>query len=200
MGKLITVIGESGAGKTSLVQSLSKAHTFATAYEGHAEHPFQVLFKQDKKYALPNQIDYLLLRAEQERELRASSQIGLIDGGLDLDFHGFTRLFHSRGLLTDQEFDLCRRFYLHTRGLLPLPDLVVALSASAEIISQRLASRNRINIASAADAASFNSFLEEWLVTLPVDQILRLDVSAEDSGYSRSLPLILARLGSMFNI
>ena len=199
MGKLITVVGASGVGKTTLVHALARTYPFATAYEEHAERPFQELFKQDKRYALANQIDYMLLRAEQEKELRASAQMSLIDGGLDLDFHGFTRLFHSRGLLTDPELVLCRRFYLHTRDLLPLPDLIVALSASEEIISQRLASRNRINIASADDAALFNSFLEEWLVTLPVDQTLRLDVSSEDSGYAQSVPLILARLHSLFN-
>ena len=63
------------------------------------ERPFQALFKQDARYALANQLDYLLFRAEQEKELSASHKIGLVDGGLDLDFHGFTRLFHARGLL-----------------------------------------------------------------------------------------------------
>ena len=92
MNKLIAVIGASSVGKTALVQALAKAHPFATAYEQHAERPFQLLFKNDPRHALANQIDYLLLRAEQEKTLRASLQIGLIDGGLDLDFHGFTRL------------------------------------------------------------------------------------------------------------
>jgi len=93
MNKLIAVVGASGVGKTALVQALSSVYPFATAYEQHAERPFQALFKNDSHYALANQIDYFLLRAEQEKLLRrASARIGLIDGGLDLDFHGFTRL------------------------------------------------------------------------------------------------------------
>src|SRR4030095_6286040 len=99
MSKLISVVGPSGVGKTTFVRTLAQAYPFTTAYEGHAERPFQALFKQDKKYALANQLDYLLLRAEQEKELRASPQIGLLDGGLDLDFHGFRRLFPSPQLI-----------------------------------------------------------------------------------------------------
>ena len=87
----------------------------------------------------------------------------LMDGGLDLDFHGFTRLFHAHGWLSDEEFGLCRRFYEHTRSLLPPPDLIVSLSVSEETISQRLATRSRINIASSEDTVLFNSFVTEWL-------------------------------------
>src|SRR5215212_11777717 len=101
MSKLIAIVGASGVGKTALVSALAKSAAFETAYEQHAERPFQNLFKNDSRYALANQIDYFLLRAQQEKSLRASPQIGLIDGGLDLDFYGFTRLFHCRGLLTD---------------------------------------------------------------------------------------------------
>ncbi len=164
------------------------------AFEQHVGRPFQALFKEDKRYGLANQMDYFLLRAEQERELRASSLIGLVDGGLDLDFHGFTRLFHARGWLSDSEFDLCRRFYELTRQLLPPPDLIVHLTASEEIIRRRLISRQRINIASAEDTALFHSFLEEWLVTVPDKNLLRLDVSNEDLEFTPSLKRILARI------
>ena len=88
--KLIEVVGASGVGKTALVRALAKTGKFTTAYEEHTERPFQALFQNDLRYALANQIDYLLLRAEQETRLRNSPQIGLMDGGLDLDFHAFT--------------------------------------------------------------------------------------------------------------
>lgn len=194
MSKLITIVGASGVGKTALVQALDRAHPFATAYEQHAERPFQALFKQDKKYALANQLDYLLLRAEQEKELRASPRIGLMDGGLDLDFHGFTRLFLHRGLLTEPEYDLCRRVYTIIRESLPAPELIVRLCANEITVADRLAKRNRINIASAEDTALFNSFLEEWLASVPSHQKLDLDVTNESLDYSRSVAMILQRV------
>jgi deoxyadenosine/deoxycytidine kinase len=202
MGKLIAIVGASGVGKTALVHALAKAHPpvlstvegFATAYEEHAERPFQALFKNDSHYALANQIDYLLLRAEQEQRLRASPNIGLIDGGLDLDFHGFTRLFHSRHLLTDSEFDLCRRFYHFVREGLPRPELIVRLQADERTVADRLSTRDRINIASADDTSLFNSYLDEWLGTIPRDKILELDVSNETLEYKRSVDIVLRQI------
>jgi deoxyadenosine/deoxycytidine kinase len=194
MAKLISIVGASGAGKTSLVRALNAKNECALGLESHAERPFQALFKSDPRYALANQIDFLLFRADQERCLRLDSRPALIDGGLDLDFHGFTRLFHTRGWLTNPEFDLLQRFYRHTRELLPPPDLIVHLTASDEAIRTRLASRDRINIATAADASLLATFLDEWLATIPREQILRLDVTNEPADFNRCIPAILARI------
>lgn len=127
MVQLVAVVGPSGVGKTSLARALRAAYPFNVGLEQHAERPFQSLFKSDARYALANQVDYLLLRAEQERGLRRSAETGLVDGGLDQDFHGFTRLFRARNYLREAEFDLCRRLYETIRASQPPPDLVIAL-------------------------------------------------------------------------
>ena len=194
MSKLISIVGVSGVGKTALVQVLAQNKKFNTAYEQHTERPFQALFKQDKKYALPNQIDYFLLRAEQEKDLRAAPQIGLIDGGLDLDFHGFTRLFLSRNLLAETEFDLCRRLYALVRDSLPPPELIVRLVADEGTVASRMSGRQRINIASVEDTALFNSFLDEWLADIPSPQKLEINVTNETMAYKRSIEIIGDRI------
>ncbi len=196
MSKLISIVGASGVGKTALAQALAKTRHFGTAYEQHAGRPFQALFKQDKKYALANQMDYLLLRAEQEKELRNAPQIGLSDSGLDLDFHGFTRLFLRRSLLSQPEFELCRRLYTFIRETLPPPELIVRLNADVETVAGRMSGRRRINIASAADTALFNSFLDEWLADIPSEQKLELDVSNESLEYEQSIRSIHERIRS----
>ena len=194
MNKLISVVGASGVGKTALVQALARTGKFSVAYEQHAERPFQNLLKEDARYALANQIDYLLLRAEQEAALRASPKIGLMDGGLDLDFHGFTRLFHHRRLLTDPEHALCQRVYSFVRAGFPVPDLIVRLNADEGTVARRLSTRERINIASVEDTALFNSFLNEWIANIPSAQLLELDVSEENLDYTKSVNAILKRL------
>ncbi len=194
MGKLIVVVGSTGVGKTALVRALCKQGPFVAGLEEHNERPFQHLFRMDAHYALANQMDYLLLRAEQERHLRQSPQTGLMDGGLEMDFHGFTRLFRARGWLTEAEFDLCKRFYELVRAHQPPPELVIHLTASPEVISRRLAHRKRINVAAADDIPQLASFLDEWLSTLTPERLLRLDVSEDDFGYRRRLPSLLNTL------
>lgn len=197
MNNLVSIVGASGVGKTTLAQALAKTGKFIAAYEQHAERPFQALFKRQVRYALANQVDYLLLRAEQERGLRNDSsgpRIGLMDGGLDLDFHGFTRLFHSRGLLSDPEYDLCRRLYAFIRGSQPAPELFVRLCADEGTISRRLSARDRINIASAEETALFNTYLDEWLASIPSEQVLDLDVTQETLEFEQSVRTILGKL------
>ena len=194
MGRLIAVIGPSGVGETSLVHALGRFGEFALGLEEHAGRPFQHLFERDKEFALANQLDYLLYRAEQERELRVQTRPALVDGGLDQDFHGFTRLFHARGWLDDAGFDLCSRFYAFARSLLPAPDLVVALQASRATIETRLASRKRINIAAAADSQLLTTFLDVWLASLPPQTVLRLDVTTEQLDYTQSARVVMRAL------
>ncbi len=194
MGKIIVVVGNSGVGKTTLCAALSAARPFATGLEQHAERPFQALMAADPpRYALANQVDYLLLRAEQERALRDGELPGLIDGGLDLDFHAFTRLFHARGYLSDAEFALCARLYGSLRALLDPPDLILRLAAPLPVVEARYAHRGRpLEIARRDDLALMERFIAEWLAAVPDIPLITIDAAADDYCSPAALAALLA--------
>jgi deoxyadenosine/deoxycytidine kinase len=194
--KLITIVGNSGAGKTTLARRLCEQGPFITGLEQIEERPFQALFAQDlHRYGLPNQVDYLLLRAEQEWAIRQSAQIGVQDGGLEMDFHVFARLFYEKGYLSDAEYQLCARLYGFFRQLLPPPDLIIRLAAPLDVIARRYRHRNRpLEIAQPDDLARMETLLDRWLATVTTTPILVFDAGGDDPTYARQVERILATL------
>ncbi len=196
MSHLICITGNTGVGKTTLARALAAKGQFATGFEQHTERPFQTLLKQDARYALANQVDYLLLRAEQERLLRHSPFPGLLDGGLEMDFFCYTRLFQARGYLSYAEFCLCERLYRHFRASSPAPELIIHLNADLETIHKRLAGRNRINIATSNDLPLITTFLDDWLASQHPSRIIQLDVSSVSESYEEVIPFLLDQIRS----
>lgn len=184
MGVLIAVIGNTAVGKTTLVEHLQQSAPFTTGLEQHVERPFQRLLVEDlragrgHRYALANQLDYLLLRAEQEPTIRSQPGIGLVDGGLDEDFYVFTRGFHALGILEDAEFVLCERFHRFVRALYPEPDLYLFLHAPVELLAKRMKQRARpIEIATIDSLSILQQQVDTWVQSIAPQRLIELDAS-----------------------
>jgi len=193
LGKLITVVGNSGVGKTTFVQQLCLKTGFVQAMEQHYERPFQKLFSLDhQSFAMANQIDYLLLRAEQEIEIRKGELTGVQDGGLDEDFYLFTRLFYQKGFLTESEYGICERTYRLLREVLLPPDLVVWLQAPLAVIAERIKIRDRgLGIVEIEDLKAMEVLLEDWLGEIDSAPVISIDTVKEGREYSKGIQLVL---------
>lgn len=196
MGRLISILGNTGVGKTTLVHALAGRFPINVGLEEHDQRPFQHQFYKHHQFAFANQVDYLLFRADQESRLRRCEGLGMMDGGLEMDFHVFTRLFYIRKYLSLGEYHLCQRLFKFIRTQLPAPDLIIHLSASPAVIQERLGSRTRMNIAQKNDIALIDQLLYEYVSTLRPGKLVTLDVSENDPGFKRLLPLVEKTLQS----
>ncbi len=194
MSTLIAVIGNCGSGKTALTRKLSEHYGLVSLLEQHVERPFQARFQSElKTFALANQIDYLLFRAEQELSLRETDKAGIVDGGLDQDFYIFTRLFHRKGFLDDREYALCERLYRTLRRTLPPPDLLIRLTAPLDVLVQRRLNRTRaLDIVTDADLPVIDELMKMWMRDNAAP-VITFDTSQDDPGYSTTAtPLFTA--------
>jgi deoxyadenosine/deoxycytidine kinase len=150
---------------------------------------------QRYRHALANQIDYLLLRAEQEQAIRRQPGIGLVDGGLDEDFFVFSRHFHALGYLGAAEQTLCERLYRYVRSVQPPPDLFICLTAPLDVLRTRFLHRRRpVEIAAADQLAALQQQVDNWVATIDPTRLLVLD-AAHDFTAPGALTGVLAELG-----
>ena len=196
MGKLVAVVGNTGVGKTTFVEAVCQNSNLLCGKEEHEGRPYNELFSQNlKKYALVNQVDFLLFRAEQEIKIRKNNLVGIQDGGLEQDFHIFTKLFFENGYLTKDEFLICQRLYELIREFLPPPDLIVWLKASPEVIADRFQQRDRrLSIAQIEDIALIDEFLHAWLDDLSPEKLVIIDSETEAEDYATSVEMVSSLL------
>jgi deoxyadenosine/deoxycytidine kinase len=198
MGKLITITGVSGTGKTTFTQKLGEITGMSVFLEQHAPRPFHDKAVSDPdSFMLQNQLDFLIYRVEQELEIRKSVNTGIVDGGLETDYHVFTRLFHQRGLLFDAAFDLCTRFYHLVRSLTPPPDLIIYLKAPIEVISERFLRRQRlVEVSRLEDLAAQQVLIESWLAADKNSRIIIIDAEEDDPLYVQGINKLLPLIGN----
>ena len=189
MAKLIAVIGNVGVGKTTFAQRLCAATSYTLAREDHADRAFHHAFALgDNAAALANQMDYLLVRIEQEVAIRNGNTVGVLDGGLEQDLFVFTRYFAHRSLMTPPEYALCQRLYQFARRTLPQPDLLIYLHAPAEVLLERYTRRHRtVEVIKPADIALLDRFVQDGLAALANVSTLQVDASADDPSFATTL-------------
>jgi deoxyguanosine kinase len=138
----IAIEGVIGVGKTTLARLLQPAFQSALLLEVFEENPFLSDFYSDRqRYAFQTQVFFLLSRYQQQRR---AVQEALANGKNLISDYSFEKdaLFASINLQGD-ELAMYDRVHEALAEKIPLPDLIVYLRASTDVLMQRIASRDR---------------------------------------------------------
>ncbi len=138
----IAIEGVIGVGKTTLARLLQPVFQSQILLEIFEENPFLSNFYADRqRYAFQTQIFFLLSRYHQQR--RSVPEILGTDASLIADYT-FEKdaLFASINLQGD-ELEMYYRVHEALAEKIPLPDLIVYLSADIDVLMQRISQRDR---------------------------------------------------------
>ena len=137
--RYVVVEGPIGAGKTSLARELSHVMHADPLLEQPEDNPFLARFYEDRaRFALPTQLTFLFQRVDQ---LRALAQLDMFGRPTVADFLFDKDPLFARLNLTDDEYALYEKIYLHLKPQVPAPDLVVYLQAPVQVLVDRVQRR-----------------------------------------------------------
>lgn len=144
MKKFITIAGNIGVGKSSLVRLLSQRLEWDPFFEPVANNPYLADFYADMKtWSFHSQTYFLSNRLKVYGDLLECPNSVILDRSLYEDAEVFARNLYLQGLMSQRDYETYETIYRTLLRFLPTPDLVVYLRASSSTLIERIHKRGR---------------------------------------------------------
>jgi deoxyadenosine/deoxycytidine kinase len=182
MKKYITVAGNIGVGKSTLVQLLCKRLGWEPFYEPVEQNPYLADFYADMQaWSFHSQIFFLTHRLRIHQELILSPGATIQDRSIYEDAEIFAQHLYLQGYFQPRDYETYQALYQTLKAFLKPPDLVVYLRASVETLQKRISLRSRDYERTISDSylAQLNMLYENWInefnlcpkLTVPADNL-----------------------------
>ncbi len=179
----VTIAGNIGVGKSTLVGILAEEFGWQPYYELVADHPYLDDYYRDReRWGFHSQIWFLTQRYDQHLEIADTPVAVCQDRSIYEDYEVFVKGLLEQGIFSHRDFRTYRRlFHVLTHNLTP-PSLLVHLSASVKTLQERINGRARPSeLAIPADyLLQLNRRYEEWLRRFELCPVLRLETDELD--------------------
>ncbi len=176
----ITIAGNIGVGKSTLVQLLSERVDWEPVYEAVTENPYLADFYQDmRRWAFQSQIFFLSRRLQQHHTLLQQPNSIIQDRSVYEDAEIFARNLFEQGDMSPRDWSCYLDLYKTLTMLLQPPDLVIYLKASVDTLRRRISQRGRgYEKGIQVDYLSrINEYYDNWAANFNHSPVLIIDTN-----------------------
>lgn len=179
----ITIAGNIGVGKSTMVGILADAFGFQPYYELVADHPYLDDYYADReRWGFHSQIWFLSQRFEQQQEI-ADTPISVIqDRSMYEDYEVFVKGLLEQGILSHRDFRTYRRLYQALSHASMPPTLLIYLRATVATLQRRITNRARPveRRIPTSYLEQLNRRYEDWLRRFDTCPVLTIDTDELD--------------------
>lgn len=174
----IAVVGNIGAGKTTLTELLAKNYGWQPQYESVENNPYLEDFYSDmKRWSFNLQIFFLNSRFQQIMEIQKSKANIIQDRTIYEDAFIFAANLRDMDLMTERDYENYRKIFDNITSFIKPPDLLIYLKASVPTLVNNIQRRGReYEIGIRLDYLSkLNEKYEKWIKGYNSGKLLILD-------------------------
>ena len=141
----IAVVGNIGAGKTTLTEMLAQNYNWEAQFESIEGNPYIEDFYSDmKRWSFNLQVYFLNSRFQQIRDIQADPSRSVIqDRTIYEDAFIFAENLHDMGLMTTRDHVNYRAIFDNITSYIKPPDLLIYLKASVPTLVENIQRRGR---------------------------------------------------------
>lgn len=196
----ITIAGNIGVGKSTLVRLLSERLGWEPVFEAVEENPYLADFYQDmRRWSFHSQVFFLSRRLQQHYDLLQREGSIIQDRSVYEDAEIFARNLFVQGLMGEREWATYFELYQTLVTLLWPPHLIIYLQASVPVLRKRIQQRGRDYEQAMSDdyLHQLNTLYDDWTSRFTLSPVLTVDTTNLDYvQYEDHLELIWQRIAS----
>jgi len=174
----IAIVGNIGAGKTTLTGLLAKNYGWEALYEAVDNNPYLEDFYSDmKRWSFNLQIYFLNSRFQQIVDIQNFNRNVIQDRTIYEDAHIFADNLHDMGLMTTRDHQNYKAIFANVTQFIKPPDLLVYLRASVPTLVNNIQRRGREYEAGIRIdyLSKLNEKYEAWIKDYKLGNLLILD-------------------------